>query len=300
MTIKKLFVTYKKTLIIIVGLIIIENAAWIIEPTVFGNVIDEFIRRSFRRSLLFQEKHMQLLFLWIMLYGINSISGSIRRKMEPQVYQNMNTDIATNIAEGVKQNKIEASTGAARAQLSEQFISFFQYRVPEIIEQVITFFGALIALYFIDWRISAVCFIIGIPLIIINLVYKKKVSVFQTDLHNKYETIYDNFATKNPLSVKKIFKEMGVLQSKIGSWGAINFGSLRFILLIIFIFVLYISIDLDYFSTGKIYSIVSYLWAFISTVEYLPDLMESSSSLKDIYRRINISGTESLVEVDET
>jgi len=288
MTIKNLLASYKKTLIIIVGLIIIENVAWIIEPTVFGNVIDEFIKRSFRRSLHFQEKHMHLLFLWAMLYGINSLSGSIRRRMEPRVYQKMNTDIATNIAEGVKQNKIEPSKGAARAQLSEQLISFFQYRIPEIIEQVITFFGAMIAISFIDWRISAVCFIVGIPLMVINLVYNKKVSLFQTDLHNDYETVYENFATKNPLSVKKIFNEMGVLQAKIGNWGAINFGSLRFVLLIIFIFVLYIAIDIDDFSTGKIYSVVSYLWAFITTVEYIPDLMESSTSLKDIYSRINI------------
>jgi predicted Holliday junction resolvase-like endonuclease len=45
--------------------------------------------------------------------------------MEPKVFQNMNTDIATKIAEGVRENKIEPPKGAARAQLSEQLISFF-------------------------------------------------------------------------------------------------------------------------------------------------------------------------------
>ena len=80
---------------------------------------------------------------------------------------------------------------------------------------------------------------------------------------------------------------MAGLQRKIGNWGAINFGTLRFILLIIFIFVLYIAIDLDYFTTGRIYSIVAYLWTFISTVEYIPEIMESLTSLKDIKQRIN-------------
>jgi len=102
MTIKKLLKTYKKTLIVILTLIIVENVAWIIEPTVFGNVIDEFINKSYTRSLRFQSHHMQILILWILLYVINSLSGSVRRRMEPKVYQNMNTDIATNIAEGVK------------------------------------------------------------------------------------------------------------------------------------------------------------------------------------------------------
>lgn len=289
MTIKKLFTAYKKTLIIILLLVIVENVAWIIEPTVFGNVIDEFINKSYSRNLRFQSHHMQVLLLWILLFGINTISGTVRRRMEPKVFQNMNTDIAVKIAEAVKENKIEPEKGAARAQLSEQLVSFFQYRIPEIIEQSITFTGAIIALTFIDWRISFVCLFVGAPLIVINIIYNKKVSVLQTDLHDNYEGVYESFLTKNPENVKNIFSKMGSTQRKIGNWSAINFGSLRLVLLIIFIFVLYISIDLDDFTTGRIYSIVSYLWSFISTVEYLPDLMESSTSLKDIKNRIYIA-----------
>ncbi len=289
MAIRKIFKAYRKTLIIILLLVIIENIAWIIEPTVFGNVIDEFINKSYSRNLRFQSHHMQLLLLWVLLYGINSFSGTVRRRMEPKVFQNINTDIAIRISKDVNADKIEPSKAAARTQLSEQFITFFQYRVPEMVEQLISFGGAIIALFFIDWRISVVCLIVGAPLIIINLLYNKKISVLQSDLHDKYELVYETFATKNPENVKRIFNEMGGLQRKIGNWGAINFGALRFVLLIIFIFVLYIAIDLDDFTTGKIYSIVAYLWAYISTVEYLPDLMESSTSLKDVYKRINLA-----------
>ncbi|HEX9251885.1 MAG TPA: ABC transporter six-transmembrane domain-containing protein [Ignavibacteriaceae bacterium] len=286
MTVKKLFKVYKKTLIIILLLVIVENVAWIIEPTVFGNVIDEFINKSYSRNLRFQSHHMQLLLMWILLYAINSISGTVRRRMEPKVFQNMNTDIAIKISEAVRENKIEPEKGAARAQLAEQIVSFFQFRIPEIIEQSITFGGAIIALTFIDWRISVVCLLVGVPLIVINIIYNKKVSVLQTELHDNYENVYETFSTKNPENVKNRFNKMGSVQRKIGNWSAINFGSLRLILLIIFIFVLYIAIDLDDFTTGKIYSIVAYLWSFIGTVEYLPDLMESAASLKDIKNRI--------------
>jgi ABC-type multidrug transport system fused ATPase/permease subunit len=286
MTVKKLFKVHKKTLIIILLLVIVENVAWIIEPTVFGNVIDEFINKSYSRNLRFQSHHMQLLLMWILLYAINSISGTVRRRMEPKVFQNMNTDIAIKISEAVRENKIEPEKGAARAQLAEQIVSFFQFRIPEILEQSLTFGGAIIALTFIDWRISVVCLLVGVPLIIINIIYNKKVSVLQTELHDNYENVYETFSTKNPENVKNRFNKMGSVQRKIGNWSAINFGSLRLILLIIFIFVLYIAIDLDDFTTGKIYSIVAYLWSFIGTVEYLPDLMESATSLRDIKNRI--------------
>ena len=65
---------------------------------------------------------------------------------------------------------------------------------------------------------------------------------------------------------------------------------MRVALLVIFIAVLYISIDLDDFSTGAIYSIVAYIWTFITTSEYIPELLESWTSLKDISRRLKEGG----------
>jgi len=61
---------------------------------------------------------------------------------------------------------------------------------------------------------------------------------------------------------------------------------MRFILSIIFIVALYISIDLDDFLTGNIYSIVAYLWTFVTSMEYIPELLESRTSFKDISNRI--------------
>jgi ABC-type multidrug transport system fused ATPase/permease subunit len=75
-------------------------------------------------------------------------------------------------------------------------------------------------------------------------------------------------------------------KQKIANWGALNFGVMRFILLFIFLGVLYIAIDLDDFTTGSIYSIVAYIWTFITSSEYLPELMESWTSLKDVSSRL--------------
>lgn len=106
------------------------------------------------------------------------------------------------------------------------------------------------------------------------------------ELHDTYETIYDTFSKRKPEQVTTIYKTMAKLQEKIATWGAANFGIMRFVLLIIFLFVLYIAIDLDNFSLGSIYSIVAYLWTFVTSVEYIPELLESKTSLQDLSRRI--------------
>ena len=61
---------------------------------------------------------------------------------------------------------------------------------------------------------------------------------------------------------------------------------LRFCLMGIFLLVLYIAVDIDNLTTGQTYSVVAYLWTFVTSSEYLPDLMESTSSLKEIQERV--------------
>lgn len=56
--------------------------------------------------------------------------------------------------------------------------------------------------------------------------------------------------------------------------------------------VLHISIDLNEFTTGDIYAIVAYLWTFVGSSEYLPDLLESWTSIKEVSMRMKVSDEE--------
>jgi hypothetical protein len=83
------------------------------------------------------------------------------------------------------------------------------------------------------------------------------VSALQRDYHDNYEVTFDVFARQNIGEVKTYFERATMLKQRIANWGALNFGVMRMALLIIFLAVLYISIDLDKFSTGDIYAIVA-------------------------------------------
>jgi len=100
------------------------------------------------------------------------------------------------------------------------------------------------------------------------------------------------FSTQKPEEVRSYYIKSAAIKQKIANWGALNFGVMRSILLFIFLGVLYIAIDLDDFTTGSIYSIVAYIWTFITSSEYLPELMESWSSLKDVSNRLKQASLE--------
>jgi ABC-type multidrug transport system fused ATPase/permease subunit len=282
-----LFKKHKIGIIFATILVIIENIAWIIEPTFFGQVIDAI----FDEDSTFYSTEWWLgivypLAWWTSMFIINSGVGAIRRFVDPRIFMSIFADIADSVSQNAIEKDYSVSKTTARAQLSYEYIVFFEYRMPEIIENIIAIAGAIIALYLIDYRISLTCFGIIIPLFFLSKFYSKKVLLYQKQFHDYYENMFDIFTEKNPVKIKEYFNNYAKPQRKIGSWNALNFGVIRFFLLIIFLFVLYISIVLDGLSAGEIYSVVAYLWTFITATEYMPELLESWTSLKDISKRL--------------
>jgi ABC-type multidrug transport system fused ATPase/permease subunit len=286
MKLTDLLTRFKKGISLAISLVIIEHVAWIVEPAVFGKVIDALIERASGQASSLNASLFPL-FLWIGVFAVNSGTGVIRRIVDQKIYLAMFTQLATDISTVALEKKFRASKTAALAQLSEQYITFFQYRVPEIIEQIVQIGGAVIALAVFDWRISITCLTIVLPLLLINRVYTRKVSTLQKDVHDTFENTYDVFSSQKPEEIHNYYAKSANIKQKIANWGALNFGVMRFILLFIFLAVLYISIDLDDFTTGSIYAIVAYIWTFITSSEYLPELMESWTSLKDVSNRLN-------------
>jgi ABC-type multidrug transport system fused ATPase/permease subunit len=291
MKLTELLARFKKGISLAISLVIIEHVAWIVEPAVFGKVIDALIERASGQAVSLQASLFPL-YLWIGVFAVNSGTGVIRRIVDQKIYLAMFTQLATDISTVAREKKFRASKTAALAQLSEQYITFFQYRVPEIIEQIVQIGGAVIALAVFDWRISLTCLTIVLPLLLINRVYTRKVSALQKDSHDIFENAYDVFSTQKPEEIQSYYVKTAGIKQKIANWGALNFGVMRIILLFIFLAVLYISIDLDDFTTGSIYSIVAYIWTFITSSEYLPELMESWTSLKDVSSRLNKASLE--------
>lgn len=316
---------FRKGILFALLLVIVEDIAWIAEPSVFGKVIDAVIDVQYEKTeieelqhsidslkytpiepddtikniqlledslhnlrIQFHNSYIVPLLLWIAVFIINSGTGALRRTYDPKVFLKIYSKIAMTVSATSLRKQLSTSTAATRAELAYQYISFFQYRVPEIIENTIYTSGAIFALYFFDWLIAFVCLLIIVPLYTANWIYQNKVFKLQREFHDNYENIFNVFDKKDPEYVYEYYTQLAEPQKKIANWGAINFTILRITLLAIFVVVLFISIDLDNFSAGELYSIVAYLWTFVTSTENFPELMENWTSLRDISRRIKL------------
>jgi ABC-type multidrug transport system fused ATPase/permease subunit len=284
MAIRKVVSNYKYPIAVLLLFVLIENIAWIIEPTFFGKLLDALIYHFYDHEKV---NYIYPLLIWILVYLINIVGGSLHRLFNGGTYSKMYADVATNIIYESKSRGDQYSKMLVRAELVKEYIVFFKERLPEMLWQLSASAGAIIALFFYDYRIGLVCLAVIWPVAYINNINRKNVTHLEKDIHDNQEELYKLIENRDTSKIHQFYYNMVSPRISIARWNAFSYSTVKVLLVIIFIVVLFICVDLDKFSTGKIYSIVAYLWTFIGQTDYLPDLMESLGSIKDLNVRFN-------------
>ncbi len=283
MTIVDIVRKFKVSIALVLSFVLIENISWIIEPTFFGTLLDALIERFYDKENV---NYILPLLIWASIYLLNVGGGTLHRYFSGIVYARVYADTATNVINYSRKKGFPTSTVFARADLAKEYIVFLKERLPEVIWQLSATFGAIIALFFYDWRIAALAVLVILPIGHINNVYRKHVVKIQQSLHDKREDQYGIIESGDPVIIREYFFNMVQPQSKIAKWSSIDFLVIKVLLMFIFIGVLFIAVDVDNFSTGKIYAIVSYIWTFIASTDYIPGLMESITAVRELNSRL--------------
>jgi ABC-type multidrug transport system fused ATPase/permease subunit len=284
MNLKSIMKKHTPGIFLVVCFLLLENFTWILEPTFFGRLLDALIDRFYKHEL--KMNYVLPLSLWIGIYLLNTLGGALSRFYSGKIYSKLYVDIAGEVISSSTIKGYPPSRTLARAELAKEYVIFLKDRLPEIIWQIFATFGGIIALYFYDWRIAAICFIVIFPIAFIYNLYRKNVVELHKDLHDNREHLYKLFEDQNTEAISDYYHSQVRPQTRISKWNSLNFTVTKLLMMVVFVVVLFISVDVDKFSTGKIYAIVSYLWTFILSTEYLPGLMESVTSLIELNGRL--------------
>jgi hypothetical protein len=223
---------------------------------------------------------------WIILFLINSGLGAFRRIYDTRIYTRMFANLSSDVVARQLAQGEELSKVAARSSMAWHNIEFFQYNVPEFLEQLIAVGGAVIALGLFDWRLTVVGSILIVLVLFGSKYYMNSLLRIQVPLHDWYEEEYNIFSTREPAKIRDYYQSISDLEIKYSTRSTWSYSVIRVFLLVMFLTTLYISIDLDRFTIGALYSIVAYVWSFVTATEYIPYLSEKWVALKDASRRI--------------
>ena len=143
---------------------------------------------------------------------------------------------------------------------------------------------------------ALVCLAVVIPIAFINNLNRKKVTHLQKDIHDNQEELFHLIESRDTSMITQFYMNTISPKTRIARWNAFGYSSVKVLLIVIFIGVLFICVDVDKFTTGRIYSIVAYLWTFIASTDYLPELMESLASMKDLNVRFSTEETLAAIQ----
>jgi len=284
MTFKEIALKYKYSIVLILLFVLVENVSFIIEPTFFGKLLDSLIDHFYDHE---KADYIFPLVIWIIVYLINVVGGTLHRYFNGSIYSRMYANVATEVVLESECRKDEFSKMLVRAELVKEYIAFFKERLPEIMWQLSATAGAIIAIFFYDYRIALVCVTVIIPIAFINNLNRKKVTHLQKDIHDNQEELFHLIESRDSSRITSFYQNTISPKTRIARWNAFSYGTVKVLLIIIFIGVLFICVDVDKFTTGRIYAIVAYLWTFIASTDYLPELMESLASVRDLNVRFS-------------
>jgi hypothetical protein len=284
MAFREIALKYRYSIALILLFVLVENISFIIEPTFFGKLLDSLIEHFYDHEKV---DYLLPLFIWIALYLINVVGGTLHRLYKGKVYSGMYAEMAIQVVNESNCRGDQSSKTLVRAELVKEYIVFFRERLPEIMWQLTATAGAILALFFYDYRIGIVALAVTIPIAYINNLSRAKVTTLQKEIHDNQEELFQLMESKDTARISQFYTKAIFPKTRIAKWNAFSYGSSKVLLIIIFIVVLFICVDVDKFTTGKIYSIVSYLWTFIASTDYLPELMESAAAIKDLNNRFS-------------
>ena len=126
MTIQKIAYEYKYSIGLVLAFVLLENVAWIIEPGYFGKLLDALIDYFYDHEKV---NYLYPLFVWIFIYLLNVVGGTMSRFLSGKIYSRMFAEVAEKVIVSSKKKGDPISRTLIRAELTREFIIFFRTEV---------------------------------------------------------------------------------------------------------------------------------------------------------------------------
>jgi len=269
---------HKYRLIFTYSLFSVEMLGGLLRFYFFGEAINGLIKGSYAGLIVLAIVH--LLYL---------IVGTIRHMYDTRTYTAIYTSLVTKFLSR-RYNKVEVSKLSAHSTLAREFVDFLEHDLVYVIEAVYNILGSLVLLFFYDKTVVGICLAILIPVIIISLLYGKKMKQLNKHKNDELEKQVDIILTGNNTDIHHHYNNLRKWQVRISDKEAWNFGFMEIMVLAVVVVSLVLSKNLhsSTIMAGSLFAIYSYILKFASGLDTIPYTLQRLSSLSDITRRIEL------------
>ena len=269
---------HKYKLIFTYSLFSLEMLGSLLRFYFFGEAINDLIKGSYHGLIVLTLVHLCYL-----------VIGTIRHMLDTRTYSAIYTSLVTRFLSR-RYLKTDVSKLTAHSTLAREFVDFLEHDLVYVVEAAYNIIGSLIILFFYDKTVVLICLAIMIPVIIISMLYGKKMMRLNKFKNDELEKQVNIISTGNNASIRHHYNNLRKWQVRISDKEAWNFGFMEIMVLLVIAVSLIVSKNLHSTSimAGSLFGIYSYILKFASGLDTIPYTMERLSSLSDITRRIEL------------
>lgn len=279
---RTLMMKHKYQLIITYLLFSLEMLGSLLRFYFFGEAINDLIKGSYHGLVVLTIVHLCYLLI-----------GTVRHMYDTRTYTAIYTTLVTKFLSR-RYNKIEVSKLSAHSTLAREFVDFLEHDLVYVIEAMYNIFGSLAILFFYDKAVVGICLAILVPVIVISMLYGKKMKRLNKNKNDELEKQVDIISTGNNSMIRHHYDNLRKWQVRISDKEAWNFGLMEMMVLFVIAVSLIVSKNMHSpaIMAGSLFAIYSYILKFASGLDTIPYTLDRLSSLGDITRRIELQSDD--------
>ena len=274
-TLKSIATEHNKKLILTFAFVLAENGLFLAYPIFAGFAINAIMQGNTLNALIYA---LFVLVAWLV--------GAIRRRVDTQVFANIYAKLAVNVIMNEKQNAKDDSAIIARVALSREFVNFFEMHFPMFFTSVISIIGSAFMLIFVEPKVAMACFVVMTFFLIFFPRYIKKNDDLYLRLNDRLEKEAKVIGVFNKSTLNRHYDVVSKFRIAISNREAMSYFIIGISASLLFL-VAIIVLSLQQTNAGHIYSVMTYIWNFVISLDDSPKLIEEFSNLKDIGKRID-------------
>ncbi|EKS1845990.1 ABC transporter six-transmembrane domain-containing protein [Cronobacter muytjensii] len=274
-TLKTLARRHRHKLFFTFTLVIAENVTYLLYPVLAGVSINAMMAGELFNAMLYG---LMVLFIWTL--------GATRRSVDTRTFARIYAGLAVSVVLAQRKKQLAASTVAAHVTLSREFVDFFELHLPTLITSVASMAGAAVMLLLIEFWTGIACLaILGVLACFVTRFTRRNEALYGR-LNNRLEKEIDVVTHAASHTLQRHYQVLARLRITLSDREAMGYLTIGVLAALLFSFTIVMMTRSPDLNAGHIYSVMTYMWMFVTSLDDGPQLLEKYSQLKDIGRRV--------------
>lgn len=257
------------------GLLGLENALFLAYPLFGGFAINAILKGDALAASGYA----------LMVLGFWSV-GALRRAVDTRVFTKVYAKLAADVASEQHSQGQSSSRIVARVDLAREFVDFFEEHMPMLATSVISIFGAVGMLLFLDMRLGLACTTALLFVLIAFPTFSRRNERLHDRLNNQLEREVDVLSGGKKPKVLRHFHLLSKLQVRLSDLEAGAYMALGLIAAALFLTAIIGLSRTQNVDAGRIYSVMTYLWTFVMSLDEAPRLADHLAKLRNTAHRL--------------